>query len=297
MLKNQIANFENYLITEHKYSKHTSVAYLNDVNQFFEYCSQSYKLTSITDVSYFFVREWIVALSDLEISPRSINRKISSLSTFFRFMQKTKQIQTNPAEDIAQLKIKKKLPEVIKSNEIIELLNLEFNDFESERNLLIISILYQCGLRRSELTNIKIEDINFQRSELKILGKGNKQRIIPLSNELTSKISNYLESRKEIDLFSSKFLLLLINGKPIYDKLVYTIVTKYLSANTTASSNNPHALRHSFATHMADNGAELDAVKKLLGHANLSATQIYMHNSISKLKEIYSLAHPKSKKN
>ncbi len=297
MLHNHITSFQNYLVTEHKYSHHTVTAYLVDVNQFLDYCVKIYKLTYVEEVSFFFIREWIVSLSDADISPRSINRKISSLSTFFRYLQKTKKIASNPTDDVLQLKIKKKLPEVIKTSEILEIVAQLFHDFESQRDLLIISILYQCGLRRSELTNIKIEDINFQRGELKVLGKGNKQRIIPLTNILIETINNYIESRSEFDVQFRSELFILRNGKPIYDKLVYSIVTKYLSTYTTASKQNPHTLRHSFATHLADNGAELEAVRMLLGHSNLAATQVYMHNSISKLKEIYAQAHPKSKKN
>jgi integrase/recombinase XerC len=236
----------------------------------------------------------MVELMDLGITPRSINRKLSSLKSFFKYLLRQGKITTNPLRKIVTPKIGKRLPSFIRESEMQGLLSLEENgDYSSYRDYLIMHILYYTGIRRSELINLKDHDV-ISSGGIKVLGKGNKERIVPILPDLLKEIREFQTIRDDYFEAKPKFLLTTDKGKKLYPKFVYNKVKKYLSLVTTSNKKSPHVLRHSFATHLSNRGAELNAIKELLGHANLSATQIYMHNSIEKLKQAYNSAHPKA---
>ena len=293
-----IHSFLNYLVLEKKYSKHTTTAYLNDLNSFQLFCNKEFDNQSIVEVNYAQIRNWIVSLVEVSISNRSINRKISSLKSFYKFLQKTKEIESNPLTKHKALKVAKKVQLPFSENEIINVLNLfdEDGDFESIRNKLIVELFYSTGIRRSELINIKIKDIDFANETVKVLGKRNKERFIPLLKSVQKSLIKYIEAREEINTNQS-YLFLTKKGKIIYDTLVYRVINNYFSRVSSKVKKSPHIIRHSFATHLLNEGADLNSVKELLGHSSLASTQIYTHSSLGKLKEIYNQAHPRSLKN
>jgi integrase/recombinase XerC len=225
---------------------------------------------------------------------KSVNRKISSLKSYFKYLKKIKVLKTNPMLKIVSPKLKKRLPNFIRETNIEKLLNQDAKDLEPEekRDLFIVEVLYLTGMRRSELINLKISDVDITNGQIKVLGKGNKERIVPLNPKILNKLQNHINSKNEEE--PSIYVFSTSKGKKMYDKMLYNIVKKVLSEITTSSKKSPHVLRHSFATHLSNNGADLNAIKELLGHANLAATQIYTHNSIEKLKEVYKKAHPKA---
>lgn len=291
--------FIEYLQYEKRYSTHTIKSYQNDLEQFYFFLNKTYQDDTISTVSHNHIRSWMVELVDNNISLKSINRKISTLRSFFNFLMKNDLVQKNPTLKIVTPKIAKKLPEFVQEKNMASLFdNILDGEFEEFRNRLIIEFFYSTGIRRIELINIIDSDIDRANRVVKVLGKGNKERIIPLSHDFLCKIEKYMELRN--DYFdrelSSETLFVTNKGSKMYPKLVYSIVKTYLSTVTTAEKKSPHILRHTFATHMMNQGADLNAVKELLGHANLAATQIYTHNSIEKLKEVYKKAHPKSDK-
>lgn len=290
--------FFNFLKTEKRYSSHTVLAYQTDLLQFQDFVETAFD-TTLTDVTFNVVRSFIVELVELGLTEKSINRKISALKTYFKFLQKEGVIEKNPLSKISAPKIKKGLPTFVTEEKINllfdELGNQNDSDFQSVRNLLILKLFYFTGMRSAELIGIKTTDIDSFNQTIKILGKRNKERIIPLHPELKSDISHYIEIRKEyVNETSNKYLFLTQKGKPLYPKLVYNIVRNSLKIVTTQNKKSPHVLRHTFATHMLNNGADLNSVKELLGHANLSATQVYTHNTFEKLKNIYKQAHPRA---
>ncbi len=290
--------FFNFLKTEKRYSSHTVLAYQTDLLQFQDFVETAFD-TTLTDVTFNVVRSFIVELVELGLTEKSINRKISALKTYFKFLQKEGVIEKNPLSKISAPKIKKGLPTFVTEGKINllfdELGNQNDSDFQSVRNLLILKLFYFTGMRSAELIGIKTTDIDSFNQTIKILGKRNKERIIPLHPELKSDISHYIEIRKEyVNETSNKYLFLTQKGKPLYPKLVYNIVRNSLKIVTTQNKKSPHVLRHTFATHMLNNGADLNSVKELLGHANLSATQVYTHNTFEKLKNIYKQAHPRA---
>lgn len=286
--------FLNYLSSEKRFSTHTLIAYENDLKQFFEF-TKIETLTSLTEVNHQLIRSWIVDLVDSEFSNKSINRKLSSLRSFVKWAQKNDYLIQNPFKKVVAPKIIKRLPIFVKESEIesVKVESYFANDFVGIRNLLIVEILYQTGIRLSELINLKIEDLS--NDSIKVLGKRNKERIIPISNELQIQIIEYLKQRTQI-ISDEWFLFVLEDGKKIYEKLVYRLINNYLSSHTNLEKRSPHVLRHTFATHMMNNGAGLEVLKNLLGHADLSATQVYTHNSFSQLTNIYSQAHPRGQK-
>jgi integrase/recombinase XerC len=286
--------FLNYLSSEKRFSTHTLIAYENDLKQFFEF-TKIETLTSLTEVNHQLIRSWIVDLVDSEFSNKSINRKLSSLRSFVKWAQKNDYLIQNPFKKVVAPKIIKRLPIFVKESEIesVKVESYFTDDFVGIRNLLIVEILYQTGIRLSELINLKIEDLS--NDSIKVLGKRNKERIIPISNELQIQIIEYLKQRTQI-ISDEWFLFVLEDGKKIYEKLVYRLINNYLSSHTNLEKRSPHVLRHTFATHMMNNGAGLEVLKNLLGHADLSATQVYTHNSFSQLTNIYSQAHPRGQK-
>jgi len=291
--------FIKYLQLEKRFSPHTVVAYKNDLDQFFAYTEETYSLTSITEVRHFHIRAWVVELMQNKITPRSINRKLSTLKTYFKFLKKRKQVEDNPMLKVIAPKVGKRLPVVVKAIELSELFEkINFGEgYDAVRDEMVMELLYATGMRRSELINLTPNDIDFFNRHIKVLGKGNKERLIPFAKPLADRLNNYISVREdEFGLDATAPLFVTGKGKKLYPKLVYNLVKKYLSQVTTVEQRSPHVLRHSFATHLSDNGADLNAIKELLGHSSLAATQVYTHNSIEKLKKAYLQAHPKAKK-
>ena len=293
-----INSFLNYLSFEKKYSQHTITAYKNDLNSFQLFYNREFDSENISDVNYSQIRNWIVDLVDSKVSNRTINRKLSSLKSFYKYLQKTKQIEISPMVKHQALKISKQIQVPFSEKEIMNVLNAmdENIDFESIRNKLIVELLYSTGARRSELINVKVSDIDFVNETVKVLGKRNKERYIPLIKPIQISLKNYIIQRNDIDN-KEVYLLLTKKGKKIYDTLVYRIINNYFSCVSSKVKKSPHIIRHSFATHLLNEGADLNSVKELLGHSSLASTQVYTHSSMGKLKEIYNQAHPRSDKN
>ena len=292
-----INSFLNYLLLEKNYSQHTVTAYKNDLGSFQNFCSVEFDDEDIVLVNYPQIRSWIVALVDSNISNRTINRKVSSLKSFYKFLQKTKQIEISPLVKHKALKIAKRVQVPFSEVEIEKVMksDSEIQSFESVRNKLIVELLYSTGMRRSELIQLKINDIDFSNQVVKVLGKRNKERFIPLLKSVKSSLQEYLVYRNEIETEES-YLLLTKKGKKTYDTLVYRIINNYFSSVSSKVKKSPHVIRHSFATHLLNEGADLNSVKELLGHSSLASTQVYTHSSLGKLKEVYNNAHPRSDK-
>lgn len=297
MKKTAIA-FIEYLKNEKRYSKHTIIAYNKDIDQFINYCSGQYEIQTFGEISHICIRSWIVSLSNEDISTKSINRKISSIRSLFKFLKRKGMINRNPTSKIVAPKVAKRLPNFIRKEELDKLLNLTVkeDDYPINRDLLIVELFYSSGMRRSELIDLKISDVRFSDRLIKVLGKGNKERLIPITPEIKNKIKAYITLRDNSFEMETEYLFLTNAGKKMYPKYVYNIVTRLLGQITSSTKRSPHILRHSFATHLTNNGADINAIKNLLGHANLAATQIYTHNSIEKLKSVYEQSHPKAKR-
>lgn len=286
--------FQKYLLYEKRYSIHTVNAYINDLSQFKDFCELNNTL--LNNVTNEILRQWIVQMVESNIMPTSVNRKISSIKTYYKFLLREQFIDKNPTLKLSLIKKNKKLPYFVEKDNMDFLLDdIEFsNDYEGVRDKLILSIFYNTGIRRNELINLTITDIDFYKKNIKVLGKRNKERLIPLSNILVENIKEFIELRTDLFDVENNFLLLTKKGKQLYPKAVYRIVNKYLNYVTNIDKKSPHVLRHTFATHMLNNGADLNAIKELLGHVNLSATQIYTHNTFEKLKKVYKQAHPRA---
>jgi integrase/recombinase XerC len=292
-----ITSFLNYLALEKKYSHHTITAYQNDLNSFQAFCDQEYGDESIATVNYAQIRNWIVSLVNAKITNRTINRKVSSLKSFYKFLQKTKQIEASPLVKHQVLKVFKQVQVPFSEKEIFSVLDsMDEDDFESVRNKLMVELFYSTGMRRNELINIKMTDVDYVNETVKVLGKRNKERYIPLLKTVKESLLKYSVIRENIEI-AAPYLFLTKNGKKIYDTLVYRTINNYFSAVSTKVKKSPHVIRHSFATHLLNEGADLNAVKELLGHSSLASTQIYTHSSLGKLKEVYNQAHPRSQKN
>lgn len=287
--------FLNYIQYEKRFSKHTLLAYANDLEQFYNYLSSTYEINSITEINHSIIRSWMVSLVEQKkplISPRTINRKVTTLKTFYKYLLRQKLVIENPMLKIQAPKISKRLPVFVEKDNMNQLLNGQFEDsFEGKRDKLIIELFYATGIRLSELINLKQKDVDLYACQLKVLGKRNKERIIPFNDALKEEIKAYLEAKKDL---SNEYLFIRVNGKKMYEKLVYELVKKYLSNVTSINKKSPHILRHTFATHMLNNGADINAIKELLGHSSLAATQVYTHNTVEKLKSIHKQAHPKA---
>ena len=294
-----IEKFLKYLQHEKRYSQHTCRAYQNDLKQFFDHLEINNKDRDITKIKSpeKTIRSWIIQMMEEGISSRTINRKLSTLKSFFRYLRRQEVIEYDPLAKIFTLKTEGKLPSFVNEKQMSSLENKDLfsDDFFGIRDRLIIEILYQTGVRVSELVNLRDENVNFANKQLHIHGKRNKERIVPLNNQLVDTIKNYIDLRKQHFRDSVESSLLVTNkGKKLYPRAVYRIVKSYLSIVTTMKQKSPHVLRHTFATHMLNDGADLNAIKELLGHSNLSATQIYTHSTFEKLKKIYKQAHPRN---
>lgn len=286
--------FLDYLSSEKRFSGHTVIAYENDLKQFFEF-SEMDDLPKLAEINHQLIRSWLVNMIDTGLTNKTVNRKLSSLRSFVKWCQKNTFLDQNPFKKVVSPKISKRLPVFVKESDLDneKLADYFSDDFKGVRNLLIVEIFYQTGIRLTELINMKISDI--QNESIKVLGKRNKERIVPISNELSQKIKNYIVLRARLNT-QEENLFIRENGKKIYEKLVYRIINIYLSSHTNLEKRSPHVLRHTFATHMMNNGVGLEVLKNLLGHANLTATQVYTHNSFSQLTNIYSQAHPRGQK-
>ena len=289
--------FSEYLSYEKKYSQNTVTAYMADLIAFKDFCIVEYNQEKLETVHYNQIRSWIVSLVNQDVANTTINRKISSLKTFYKFLQKTGEVELNPLAKHKALKVQKKsqIPFTQKEvNQVIDSLENE-NDFTSVRNKLIVELFYSTGMRRVELINIKQKDVDLQNKLIKVLGKRNKERYVPILPSVLETITKYLQLKSKYSFQVEEFLIT-EKGAKIYETLVYRMINLYFSHVSTKVKKSPHILRHTFATQMLNQGANLNSVKELLGHSSLASTQVYTHNSLEKMKQMFNKAHPRSKK-
>ncbi len=288
-------SFINYLTFEKRSSSHTVVAYKNDLDQFVQFCVQMVGEFNVKKVDAKLVRNWIVQLMENELSARSVNRKITTVKSFFKYLAKEQIVDKNPATYLSLPKIRKKLPNFVEEKNLNHLLDDGFfpDDFKGNRDKLIITLLYGTGIRLAELLNLKDSDFDIKMCLIKVLGKRKKERIIPYPASINHLLQMYIEIRNNTFKQKTERLLITEKGKAVYEKLVYRVVTQNLAKITLHEKKSPHVLRHTYATHLLNRGADLNAVKELLGHSNLAATQIYTHTSFERLHDIYKQAHPR----
>lgn len=292
-----VNSFLKYISFEKRYSQHTVSSYQNDLGQFQSFIQDKFQADQLADATQLMIRSWVLSLMDDDISARSVNRKIASLRSFFKFLLKREVISKDPTSKIRSLKTSKELPSFADENEFsVFLNNMSFPDsFEGKRDQVILELLYGTGIRLAELIGLKISDINQGQSTIKVLGKRNKERIIPISEALKELVNNYIDDKNhEFSHDLNSFLIVNKDGGKAYPMLIYRTVKKYLNGISSLDKKSPHALRHTFATHLLNKGADLNAVKDLLGHSSLAATQVYTHNSLDKLKSVFDQAHPKA---
>jgi len=294
----EIQSFLDYLKFEKRYSAHTVRSYHDDLHQFFDFLETRFGQIKLKEISHSFVRSWLALLKEQDMTGRTINRKISSLKSFFKHQLKQGNLDQTPMTKVIAQKLNKRLPVFIKEEDAANLIStLENNteDWDGLNTKMIITLFYNTGIRLSELINLKENQVDFYKKQIKVLGKGNKERIIPVSGDVLQSVKEYTDHKKREFGKTDNILLVTAKGKKLYAKYAYNLVNKILSANIkTLDKKSPHVLRHSFATHLMNNGANLDAVKELLGHASLATTQIYTHTTIEKLKDVYKKAHPKA---
>lgn len=293
----RIQAFIDYLQYEKRYSSHTVQAYKTDLEYFKAFLDRLHDQVALANISHFDIRSWVVALLEEGYASSSVNRKLSTLKSFFKFHHKHGHIDKNPMLKVIGPKNGKRLPAFVPAPAMQQLFEqVKFEDnYCGLRDRLILDLLYSTGLRRSELIHLRDQDIDLNRLELRVLGKRGKERIVPFGKSLAELIAYYQQERESyFGTVRSNHLILTEKGEKAYPKLIYNIVNRYLSVITTLDQRSPHTLRHSFATHLSENGADLNAIKKLLGHSNLAATQIYTHNSIERLRAVYQQAHPKA---
>ncbi|HEV8284780.1 MAG TPA: tyrosine-type recombinase/integrase [Chitinophagaceae bacterium] len=303
LIQTAIQSFIDYLKFQKRYSSHTVRSYHDDLVQFFDYSELQFGNISLKEINHNYVRNWLASMKENGISSKSINRKISSLKSFFKYQVKTEVLELTPMAKVITPKINKRLPNFIKIEDAEKLVNSLKNteDWRSLNTKVLITIFYNTGMRLSELVNLKERQIDFRKKQIKVLGKGNKERIIPVSSEIIDMIKDYIQNKKthleKINLLekTDDTLLITERGKKMYPKYPYLIVKSFLENQIkTLDKKSPHVLRHSFATHLSNNGANLNAIKELLGHSSLAATQVYTHNTIEKLKDVHKKAHPKA---
>lgn len=292
-------DFIDYLRYEKRVSPHTVTAYEHDLSQFFSFLQEKLEVNQLPDVHTEDIRAWIISLlEDESLQAKSVNRKISAVRAFYRYKLKIKELTTNPTLSIHAPKIPKKLPQYVDAKDMEHLFSdIPFEDsFEGVRDRTILELFYATGMRLSELLNIKTQDIHLQDNTVKVLGKRNKERIIPFGNKLSELLTIYLGylEKKFVEGTKNNYIFVTAKGEQLYPKAVYRIVRKYLDMVTTIDKRSPHVIRHTFATHMLNNGADLNAIKTILGHSSLASTQVYTHNSIEQLKSIYNQAHPRA---
>ncbi|MGJ8683473.1 MAG: tyrosine-type recombinase/integrase [Nonlabens sp.] len=290
-------SFLDYLSLEKKYSQHTVVAYKKDIEQLSTYLLEEYDV-GIKEATYPLIRTWLSTLLDDDLSSRTINRKVAAIKRYYKFLLVIQEIEHHPLSQHKSLKVSKKIQIPFSKEEVFNILDASYdhNDFEAARDVLIIELLYVTGMRRAELIGLQVEDINFNDKTIKVIGKRNKERRVPLLKSIEERLNHYLSLRLQINTSDSELLFLTKKGAKLYPSLVYRIIKSYFSLVSQKVKTSPHILRHSFATHLLDEGADLNSVKELLGHASLASTQVYTHSSMTMLKGVYKNAHPRSKK-
>jgi len=294
-----LEKFLRHIQYEKRYSAHTLTAYGEDIKQFLEYLKNQYGISGLQEVTHSFIRSWVVSMMETGMSTRAVNRKLSALRTFFKFLKREKAIEINPMLRVVAPKNSKKLPVFVEKKHM-ELLFEHVAvqpGFEAIRDRLILELFYVTGMRLSELLNLQLKDINLYDGTVKVLGKRNKERIIPITHSMKEPVKSYLSERSiflQERAALSNYFFIGTKGNKLTPKTVYLVVKKYLSLVTTIEKKSPHVLRHTFATHLLNNGADINAIKEIMGHSSLAATQVYTHNTIEKLKEAHRLAHPKA---
>lgn len=289
-----IQAFTDYLQFEKNYAQHTLTSYASDLNQFQSFISENYDTKDLAEVNYPMIRRWVVSFVDKDLTHKTINRKLSSLKTFYRFLMKIKAIEVNPMLKHKSLKLPKREQEVFSLKELEDISNyFEDSTFVGLRDHLIIDLLYSTGMRRQELIDLKVSSVNFSQKQLKVLGKRNKERIVPLMKTTMALINHYLKVRESVENTGDD-LFVTSKGKPIYPNLVYRTVTSYFKKVSTKQKLSPHLLRHAFASHLLEKGAEITAIKELLGHSSLASTEVYTHSNFKELSKAHAAAHPRS---
>lgn len=296
---NTVKAFQEYLLHEKNYSLHTVNAYVNDLFFFQNFLKTNFDSASLQSVNYSMIRSWIVEMVENGISNPSVNRKISSLKSFYKFLQKINQIESSPLFKHKSLKSPKKIQIPFSEKELDAVLNnIKYPEgFEGTRDKLIIDLFYTTGIRRTELINLKLQNIDLFNNTIKVLGKRNKERIIPILTIINNQLKTYISERSEIECIKdNEYLFLMLKGVKMNDSFVYRLINHYFSGVSEKVKKSPHILRHTFATHMLNNGADLNSVKELLGHSSLASTQVYTHSSLAELKQVYGKAHPRNQK-
>lgn len=296
----EFEQFYTYLISEKRSSPHTVESYKIDLQQFEQFCLREFEVSSSEEVTQSMVRTWLASLMDEDYAIASIHRKLSSVNAYYRFLQKIGEQENNPARNISKPKLPKRLPSFIDEKGASHLYNsdiytdLNQSPFSSQRDKVLMTLLYETGIRRAELIGLKDQDVDYYLQQIKVTGKRNKMRYIPVGKEMLEEIGTYIKLRDAE--FGPSFESLLVNdkGKKVSNSFVYSKVNFYLSQTSTLQKKSPHVLRHTFATHMLNNGAELNVIKEILGHSSLAATQVYTHNNIEKLKSIHQKMHPRN---
>lgn len=292
-------SFVDYLFLEKKYSKHTVNAYITDLNSFHDFIKEEFEQENLTEVNYPLIRSWIILLSENNAENVTINRKISSLKAFYKFLLKIKQIEASPLLKHKALKTPKKIQIPFSEKELDLAINqIKYPEgFDGIRDKLIIDLFYTTGIRRAELINLKVSNVDIQNATIKVLGKRNKERIIPLLPVIVDEIKDYLQQRNSLEtIIDTENLFLMLKGVKLNETFVYRIINDYFSTVSEKVKKSPHILRHTFATHLLNNGADINSVKELLGHSSLASTQVYTHNSLAELKKVYKNAHPRNNK-
>jgi integrase/recombinase XerC len=295
MIGQRVTDFLQFLRFEKRFSPHTLISYQTDLEQFQQYISNQFNIDSVESISHFHIRSWLAGLKDGKQAPRTLNRKLSSLNSFYKYLLRQQTVSKNPVKQLHSLKSPERLPTYLKEQEAEFLMEeVQFEEgFKGATDRLICELFYQTGMRRQELLQLKETDIEWSLGQIRVLGKGNKERLIPMHELLAECLRDYIAKKRISGLADENHLLVMENGEPLYPMYVYRTIKKYLNIATTLQKKSPHVLRHTFATHLLNNGANIQAIKDLLGHSSLAATQVYTHNNIEKLKEIHKLNHPR----
>lgn len=295
MFEAKITNFIHFLRFEKRYSPHTIAAYQRDLIQFKDFLATEYQLSDVAYVSHFHIRGWLAGIKEDKQDARTINRKISTLSSFYKFLRREGVVLKNPVRQLHSQRVPERLPSYLKEPEAEKMMEeVDFAEgFKGFTDRLICELLYATGMRRAELLQLKEKDIEWSLKQIRILGKGNKERLVPVSPALLDTLRDYIHQKKQLEAYDSNYLLNMENGQPVYAMYVYRTVKNHMRDVTTLQKKSPHVLRHTFATHLLNNGANIQAIKDLLGHSSLAATQVYTHNNIEKLKQVHKQNHPR----
>ena len=296
-LQDNARSFLDYLKFEKRFSRHTVIAYQNDLGDFLDFAATRFAVRQLAELNSPLIRSWLAELKEAGMSSRSIARKISTLRSFFKYQLKTGQIDQSPMGNVVTPKSGKRLPAFVREDDardLITALQAGSDDWNALNARLLILLMYQTGMRVSEVIGLRENQVDAGRGQLRVLGKGRKERVIPVSGDLLREVDQYCSQKRRSFAGVDDTLLVTGKGKKLYPKYAYLLVNQYLGAVTRLEKKSPHVLRHSFATHLVNAGADLNAVRELLGHSSLAATQVYTHNSVEKLKAVYRKAHPRA---